>query len=94
MKGVQLGISNWTKHVTSYYLKKLKADSGQTKLTMKSIQLDSSDKSSFSQSRPLDSVLVKRLCYAQMIKFQNVLHKVKVLKDSFLKQPVIHVNHA
>jgi len=48
MKGVQHGISNWTKHVTSCYLKRLKAKSGQTKLTLKPIHLDSSDRSSSS----------------------------------------------
>ena len=59
--GVQHRISNWTKHVTPCYLKRLKADSGQAKLTLKPIQLDSSNECSSSQSRTLDSVLVKKV---------------------------------
>jgi len=39
-KGIQHGISNWTKHVAPCYLERLKADSGQTKLTLKPIKFD------------------------------------------------------
>ena len=57
-KGVQHRISNWTKHVTPCYLKRLKADSGQAKLTLKPIQLDSSNECSSSQSHLLDPFVV------------------------------------
>jgi len=85
MKGIQHGISNWTKHVTSCYLKKLKADSGQTKLTLKPIHLDPSDKNNSSQSPSLDSVLVKKVVLCSNEKISKRPSQSEIAQKQLLK---------
>jgi len=63
-KGLHYGISNWTKHVTPCYLKRIKSDQGQLKLELKPMQLDvvsESDSSSSIQKSKTGTTLVKKM---------------------------------